>query len=190
MTPSTTIRLARTHNYKYAWIPVLFGLAVICGESTKVMGGANTGQWLLHLVNLFHHQADTVRFEEMNIVLRKTGHFFGYGLLGVMFARAWTSFLRKRVLMTWSALRVRGIGCGVLSACLVACADEFHQSFLPGRTATIHDVVIDTTGALLLNTIVFAVAASRRRKLIEVVSSLRQTRLQRLRSRYGFGIAA
>ena len=30
-----------------------------------------------------------------------------------------------------------------------ACTDEFHQSFIPGRTSQFIDVIIDTTGGLL-----------------------------------------
>ena len=32
---------------------------------------------------------------------------------------------------------------------LYACTDEFHQSFVPGRVAAVHDVLIDSAGAWL-----------------------------------------
>ncbi|MNN38370.1 VanZ like family protein [compost metagenome] len=35
----------------------------------------------------------------------------------------------------------------ILIAFLYACTDELHQSFTPGRTAMVQDVVLDTIGA-------------------------------------------
>jgi VanZ family protein len=153
------------------------GLAVICGESTQVMGGGNTQIWLMHLINTIHSQALTPGLMELNIVLRKCGHFMGYGLLSVMAGRAWSSQIRRRVLLTWTALRTRGAALGVGTIFLVACADEYHQSFLPGRSSSFHDVMIDTGGALVLNAIYFAFQANKRRNLIHSLSTLRVLRV-------------
>jgi len=55
------------------------------------------------------------------------------------------------------ALRLSGrrpapvLGALVVAACALAGAlDEFHQSFVPGRDATLRDVVADTTGAAIV----------------------------------------
>jgi hypothetical protein len=37
----------------------------------------------------------------------------------------------------------------------VASLDEWHQSFLPSRTGTIHDVVLDTTAGLAAQILLF-----------------------------------
>jgi VanZ family protein len=162
--------------YRYAWVPVVLGLSVILGESTQSMGAAHTNTLLLRLVNHFHAQAATYHFWELNLFLRKTGHFFGYGILGVLFGRVWAGQINRRALLTWSSVRLRSAGLGIMSAFLIACCDEFHQSFLPGRTATFHDVLIDTSGALVLNAIVFGIAVSRRRHVVQYLLSLRARR--------------
>ncbi|MDI1321017.1 MAG: VanZ family protein, partial [bacterium] len=44
----------------------------------------------------------------------------------------------------------------LLLAAVYAATDEFHQSFVPGRTASLGDVLIDITGAF----VALAVAAA------------------------------
>ena len=39
--------------------------------------------------------------------------------------------------------------CAWLVATLYAMTDEWHQSFVPGRGPAIHDVILDSSGALL-----------------------------------------
>ena len=46
-------------------------------------------------------------------------------------------------------------------AAAYAATDEYHQSFVPSRTSTVHDVVIDICGALV-GLIVIALASVRR----------------------------
>jgi VanZ family protein len=161
-----------------AWFPVLLGLGAILCESTQRMGGDNTRAWLLHLINLVHTQRETANLYEFNIFLRKTGHFLGYGLLGVICARAWTGQINRIVRFTLTQARLRGAALGVLSVLLIACADEFHQSFVPGRTATIHDVVLDTTGALLLNALFFFALLRERRQWVRNLLDLRAQRFR------------
>jgi VanZ family protein len=53
---------------------------------------------------------------------------------------------------------------GVACTFLVACLDEWHQKFVPGRVSSFHDVMVDTTGAMFLTLVVLALRAHRRRK--------------------------
>jgi len=71
---------------------------------------------------------------------KKGGHVFGYLLLGMALLRA----LLPRGRPSWG-LAVATVGlCG-----FYAVSDEVHQSFVPGRTPTARDVLIDMTGASL-----------------------------------------
>jgi VanZ family protein len=150
-----------------AWLPVFFGLGVIACESTALMSGANTGHWLLNLCHSLWGQTDDATFQTTHFLLRKLGHFTGYGLLSLLFRRAWLITFRR----TWKGQRSRlpfsaaalAVGCTFA----VACLDEWHQSFLPGRTSTPYDVMIDTTGALLFNLALTAYMTRRRRALVE-----------------------
>jgi len=72
-------------------------------------------------------------------VIRKSAHFFLYFILGALMFWALHPAVRsqkRRVLI--SVLIVAGY----------AALDEFHQSFIPGRSAEVRDVLIDTVGGL------------------------------------------
>ena len=45
---------------------------------------------------------------------------------------------------------------------LVASLDEWHQSYLPSRTGTWHDVVLDSTAALIAQILLYIFLRSRR----------------------------
>jgi VanZ family protein len=38
---------------------------------------------------------------------------------------------------------------------LVACLDEWHQTYLPSRTGTLRDVLLDSTAALVAQVVIF-----------------------------------
>jgi VanZ family protein len=66
-------------------------------------------------------------------------HTGGYGLLGLLFCRAY----RSRWPMACSRSQARW---AVLSAVLFGLSDEIHQSFVPFRTADAWDVLADALG--------------------------------------------
>jgi len=69
-------------------------------------------------------------------LVKKGGHFFGYGLLALMYLFALNGY-RPRILLSLLGL-----------VALYAVTDEFHQFFTPGRHASLVDVGIDVLGAL------------------------------------------
>lgn len=71
--------------------------------------------------------------------IRKAAHFGSYALLAAFLVYALGGrgrSNRRRLLFA------------ILIAFLYACTDELHQSFTPGRTAMVQDVVLDTIGAI------------------------------------------
>jgi VanZ family protein len=118
-------------------------LGVIAFESTQNMGSSHTAGILAALFSALHLQVDPARLAQINHDLRKAGHFCGYGILCIVFLRAWR--------MTFPAAKLmRMLALALFCTLLVASADEIHQSFLPGRTASPLDVLLDLTGALVL----------------------------------------
>lgn len=160
-----------------AWLPVLLGLAVICAESTRTMGASHTCMWLQHLITHFHFQAQIGDVPEMNHVLRKSGHFLGYGTLGVLFCRGWFALLVQRawpVRSAWaSRMRIHAAFFAVLSTATVASLDELHQSYLPGRGASVLDVLLDTCGAILLIAFYSLFVYRKRREILRRVEQMR-----------------
>lgn len=73
-----------------------------------------------------------------DVILRKSAHLTVFGLLALAAARV------ARV----ERVAVRGSVAGAWCfTAAYAASDEWHQSFVTGRSATIHDVAIDAAGA-------------------------------------------
>lgn len=86
--------------------------------------------------------------DALNVVIRKSGHFLGFAILGALSWAALAHFPRPRRLGLWAWA----------VATLYAASDEWHQSLVPGRTGAFRDVVLDSVGAavaILCVTLVF-----------------------------------
>ncbi len=83
---------------------------------------------------------DLPKFGVWDIFAKKGGHLTGYALL----AAAWSRGLDQGV-----GSRRKILLLSIVYSALYACSDEFHQIFVPGRTALLSDVGIDTIGAAL-----------------------------------------
>jgi VanZ family protein len=145
-----------------AWLPVLLGLSLISIESTAMMSSGNTSRWLLDLCHGWWGQTDGATFDTIHLLLRKLGHFSGYGYLALLFRRAWYMTLRPRWEGSRSRLPFSASALAVICTFMVACMDEVHQSFVPGRTGSFLDVMIDTAGAVVFVRLVVKVIERRR----------------------------
>lgn len=76
-------------------------------------------------------------FKEFDFSIKKAGHAFGYLLLGRAYFYGLGSQYKKTAFLAWGM------------AILYAITDEFHQSFVPGRSPRLTDVGIDSLGTLL-----------------------------------------
>jgi VanZ family protein len=131
-------------NIWKAWIPALVWLGFIAIESTSALSADNTGKVLYPLLH-FLLGLDPFRFLTWHFVLRKTGHVIGYGILSILLFRAWRATISVRCNPRWSIVWART---AFSMTVLVASLDEWHQTFLPSRTGTIRDVLLDSTAAL------------------------------------------
>ena len=126
-----------------AWLPVAIGVAVIATESTAYFGADRTSGPLRWIWEHIFGPLATPRWDIIHHYIRKTGHFVGYGTLGLLWLRAWWMTLPRASFMTQAMLSIFGTA-------LVASGDEFHQSFLPNRTGLPSDVLIDCSGAIVM----------------------------------------
>jgi len=134
-----------------AWIPAIIWLGIIAIESTASLSSENTGR-ILYPVLHFLFGLDPVRFLTWHFLIRKTGHVIGYAVLSILLFRAWRASVAVKNNPRWSIVWGR---IALAMTALVASLDEWHQSFLPSRTGTIHDVVLDTTAGLAAQILVF-----------------------------------
>jgi len=138
------------------WLPSVIWLAVIVTESTN-LGSSEHTQRILYPILHYLFGISPQRFEVWHVVLRKTGHFVGYATLSVLLFRSWRGTfprLSTRWCLQWATLAFAGTA-------LVAALDELHQSFLPSRTGTFHDVVLDSTAALVSQIAIFVILRRR-----------------------------
>jgi VanZ family protein len=146
-----------------SWLPAIAGIAIICVESTGTFSAQNTSSWLRPIFERMFGAFHDATWDSFHHSLRKTGHFLGYGALGLAFLRAWLSTLRGDVQLGRSmqssllAWRLRATALAILSTAFIASCDEFHQAFLAGRTGLPSDVLLDTCGACALCLLVWLV---------------------------------
>ena len=141
----------------WVWFPVVLGIAAIVVESTEMMGANHTSDPLRHIYEFFFGHVSFQRWEVVHHYIRKSGHFLGYGLIGLAWLRAWWMTLPKSHFLPDALL-------ALLGTALIASCDEWHQSYLPNRTASPWDVVLDCTGAIVLQLLVYILMRSFRPK--------------------------
>jgi VanZ family protein len=144
------------------WIPAVIAMGVISIESTGAFSAQNTNSWLRPLFQHLFRPISDASWDLLHHYLRKTGHFVGYGTVGFTFLRAWLYTLGRRAPMNPLSWRVESSILAILSTALVASCDEFHQTFLPSRTGTPVDVMLDTSGACVVCLIVWLICWSKR----------------------------
>jgi VanZ family protein len=117
-------------------------MVVIAIESTSYLSSANTSRWLYPILH-FLFGISGARFAIWHHYLRKIGHFVGYFILSVLLFRSW-----RVTLPVSSPWAMRWASVGFLMSALIASLDEWHQTYLPSRTGTIRDVILDSIAAL------------------------------------------
>jgi VanZ family protein len=143
------------------WTPVVLAVAIICVESTATFSSQNTSDFLRPITERIFGAFTDPAWESFHHHLRKTGHFVGYGTVGFTFLRAWLHTLRRRGPSTLLSWRLEASILSIFSTAIIASADELHQTFLPSRTGTPVDVLLDTAGACTLCLIVWLICWSR-----------------------------
>ena len=142
-------------SYLSAWLPVVLAIGCIALESQPLFGADHTSGPLQTIVEWFTGPLTRDQWWHVHLAIRKTGHFTGYGLVSLTWFRAiWMSYRTGR---SWGARKLTAHLLAMVGTFLVASGDEFHQSFLPNRTGTPVDVLIDCSGALLVQLIIFFV---------------------------------
>ena len=122
------------------WMPLIIWMTLIFLGSTDVLSAEHTSRFLIPFLRWLDPEISWAALRSIQILVRKIGHLTEYAILAVLVWRALTG-------SNWKSSRAFTAS---LAACaLFAASDEFHQSFVPSRTSSIHDVMIDICGALI-----------------------------------------
>jgi VanZ family protein len=136
------------------WMPVIAWMVLIFAGSSDVLSAEHTSRFIVPFLRWFDPQISFATIVAIHLTLRKLGHFTEYAILALLLWRG----LRG----TFSAVNFSLLAAAAfLVAAAFAASDEFHQSFVPTRTASPRDVMIDCFGALVAITLCALWARSR-----------------------------
>lgn len=122
------------------WLPVGLWLALIFYFSTDTFSSSNTSQVVGPVLDWLIGGITSDRMELIHAVLRKLGHWSEYLVLAVLLLRALRDGRSDR--------KMHDTALSIVFVFFYATGDEFHQSFVPSRTASPGDVLIDLFGGI------------------------------------------
>ena len=108
--------------------------------STDLMSSEHTSRFLTPLLHWWNPDISPAVVAQVHFFVRKATHLTEYAILAVLLCRAlrvWIEKFWRRVALTLAPVMI------------FAAADEFHQSFVASRSASIGDVLLDCGGMLL-----------------------------------------
>lgn len=121
------------------YLPLIAWMAFISFASTGNFSAGNTSRIIGPLVLWLFPDTTPETMLAIHGVTRKIAHLAEYALLGILAARAFRGSPRE-------ALRKRWFLVSLALVIVYALVDEYHQSFVPSRTGTIYDSLIDIVG--------------------------------------------
>jgi VanZ family protein len=121
------------------WAPPIVWMAVVLAMSSAQFSADNTGSVLHPLLAWLLPWLTPEHVTVLHGVMRKAAHLTEYAVLAALWFRAFTRSAVPPSAAAWLAL-VASIACAVV--------DETHQTFVPTRTGSAGDVLIDSLGAL------------------------------------------
>ena len=123
------------------YLPLISWLGFISFASSDSFSHGNTSRIIGPLILWLFPNTSQESLAVVHVVTRKAAHFTEYAILGFLAARAFRTSPRPAIRDRWF----------LISATIVvvyALMDEYHQSFVPTRTASIFDSLIDMVGGL------------------------------------------
>jgi VanZ family protein len=132
MDDSTSMSLITASSLKL-WLPTFLWMIALFVLSTSVFSAANTSKVIVPVLRFLLPGASEATIWVLHSLIRKAAHFTNYCIL------FWILFRGPMVGRPYAAL--------LLCVCY-AFLDEGHQILASGRTPSLYDVALDSSGAL------------------------------------------
>jgi len=147
--------IKQTHRRFWRYGPLVSWILFISFASTNQFSAGNTSAILRPLLLWFFPNLSESQLATVHFLTRKAGHFTEYAVLAFLAWRAFVTSSRAILKQYWfqSAL---------LLVVIYGLLDEFHQSFVPSRTASIYDSAIDVAGGFTVLLVFWFYGRSRR----------------------------
>ena len=133
--------MARFPRFVSYYLPLIAWLVFISFASSDNLNAGNTSRIIGPLILWLFPSTSPETLAVVNIITRKIAHFTEYAILGFLAARAFRTSPHPAINRRWFLICVALV-------VVYALLDEYHQSFVPSRTASIFDSLIDMSGGL------------------------------------------
>lgn len=110
--------------------------------STEVLSAEHTSRFIGPFLRWLNPHISGEAIAQVQFLIRKGGHVTEYAVLAALLARVAVNRL-------WPQRMWQSATAVFLLSAAFAAGDEFHQRFVPSRTASPRDVAIDCAGALI-----------------------------------------
>src|SRR6266403_5521071 len=139
------------------WMPAICVAVLISAFSTHYFSGEETARFLIPLLRRLFPAASPHALNLIHTGIRKLAHFTEFGVLSISVFHG-VRGERYGWRFQWALITL-------IIAVSYAGLDEWHQSFVPVREPRVRDVLIDSTGALLAQVLVWIYAKLHRNSL-------------------------
>ncbi len=132
------------------WIIVIFSFSSQSGTTSGNISGKLAKEVNSVIIDDYEYKTEIekeVIDSKTNYLIRKTAHFSEYAILGLLLYLT-LSFIKNRFIL---------YGLSLFGGILNAIIDEYHQTFISGRSGAIKDVIIDSLGVLTMLLVIFAI---------------------------------
>src|SRR3954454_959252 len=136
-----------TANTVKRWLPAIAWASLILLASSDAFSAAHTRSIIESFFWWLFPSWTPYSIYKAHLVIRKCAHFFEYAVLAIFVMRGFSeSQTQGPSTRVPRSLRMTMLSVVVVCA-MVATIDEVHQHFVPSRTGSPYDVLLDTTGS-------------------------------------------
>ncbi len=139
---STAAHPAAQVSRFWRYAPLVVWMSLIFLASSTELSATNTSKVLRPVLLWLLPRASEKTIGVVHFLIRKAAHFTEYAVFALLAARAFLGSSHQ-------ALRSHWLLAALLLITLYSLSDEFHQSYVPTRTASIYDSLIDTAGGFV-----------------------------------------
>ena len=134
-----------------AWMIVIFIFSAMAGDDS-----ANLSSGLLHtILKVIPGLAES---QTAHLIVRKLAHMTEYAIL--------CSLILNLEYQITNKVKFKQVAIAILGSFLYACTDEWHQTFISGRSGNMLDVGIDTLGAIIAIAVTFSIVQIKKIKQV------------------------
>jgi len=141
------------------WIPALGVALLISSFSTHYFDSEQTSRFIVPFLRWLFPSADAHVLRLLHIGIRKAAHVTEFAVFSMAVFHG-VRAERHGWKLQWALLTL-------LIAVTYAGFDEWHQSFVPLREAKVRDVLIDVTGAVFAQVLVWGYAKLHKDRIVD-----------------------